>query len=315
MPTRRELLWGMAGAASALAAGALWRRAPESAADPVMHGPYGHGAEPPRSLGPRALDAVTIPPPPARGPVERTITITQRPVEVAEGVVMDAWTFDGGIPGPILRVTEGERLTLRVQNLTGHPHNLHTHGAHAPEQDGWEPIAPGQSRTYELQPRPFGLYPYHCDLTPGAEHIGRGLYGMLIVDPAQGRPQAQERVLALGGFDVNADGRSELFGWNGVAGFHSRHPLRLRRGELVRLYVANLVADEPLATFHLHSRTFDLFRSGTKLEPDEHSDVVRLSVGERAVLETRFEEAGRYMFHPHQGRMAENGAMGWILAE
>ncbi|MFM8567877.1 MAG: multicopper oxidase domain-containing protein, partial [Gemmatimonadota bacterium] len=145
MPTRRELLFGAAGAAGAagalaLAAAARGTRdafraanAGPRGADPLAHGPYGHGVEPPTSLGPAALDAATIPPPPVRGPVTRDLTITQRPVAVAQGATLDAWTFEGTIPGPTLRVTEGETLTLRVRNLTGHPHNLHTHGAHAPE--------------------------------------------------------------------------------------------------------------------------------------------------------------------------------------
>ena len=80
----------------------------------------------------------------------------------------------------------------------------------------------------------------------------------------------------------------------------------------MRLYIVNLVGDESVATFHLHANTFDVFRSGTRLVADEHSDVVALTVGERAVLECRFREAGRVMFHPHQAGMAEKGAMGWI---
>jgi nitrite reductase (NO-forming) len=229
VPTRRELLWGLAGTTVAVTAGAVVRGVRE-ARDSVrtargglagarlegpqgeVHSPYGHGAEPPTALGPAALDALTIPPPMTRGAVSRTITITQRPVEVAQGVVMDGWTFDGTIPGPILRVTEGETLTLTVRNLTAHPHNLHTHGAHAPAQDGWEPIPPGGERTYEIAPRPFGVYPYHCDLVPGAQHLGRGLHGLMLVDPPGGRAPAAERVLVLGGYDVDGDGRSDLFG-------------------------------------------------------------------------------------------------------
>lgn len=329
MPTRRDLLWALAGAAGAAAVGTVGRRVldlrtharvsrdgrvagtPDYGANNT-HAPYGHGAEAPTRLGPTALDAVTIPPPPGRGPVARTITITQRPLDIAQGVTMDAWTFDGGVPGPILRVTEGETLTLTVRNLTEHPHNLHAHGAHAPGADGWEPIAPGGTRTYEFTPRPYGLHPYHCDLVPGAEHLGRGLYGMLIVDPPAGRVPATERALVLGGFDVDGDGRSELFGWNGVAGYFARHPIKVRRGELVRLYVANLVVDEPVATFHLHANTFGVIRAGTAMTPSEVTDVAAMTVGERVVLEMRFMEAGRYMFHPHQGRMAEAGGMGWI---
>ena len=80
----------------------------------------------------------------------------------------------------------------------------------------------------------------------------------------------------------------------------------------MRLYVANFVVDEPVATFHLHARTFDVFRSGTRPTPDEHTDVVPLTLGERAILECTFDAPGRYMFHPHQARMAERGAMGWF---
>lgn len=323
MPTRRELLWGLAGATTALAAAGLagGRRARHdaraSAADSdstAGHGPYGHSVEPPSHLGPLALDAVTIPPQRAEGSMVHRLAITQRSIEVAHGQSLDAWTFNGTIPGPILRVTEGESLTLAIQNLTAHPHNLHTHGAHDPAQDGWEPIPPGATRTYAFSPRPAGLYPYHCDVMPSAQHLGRGLYGALIVDPPRPRAAAEERVLILGGFDVDGDGRSELFGWNGVAGFHARHPLKVSVGALVRLYVLNLVPDEPVATFHLHAQTFDVFRSGTRSVPDSHSDVVPLTLGERAILEMRFTMPGRYMFHPHQARMAERGAMGWITA-
>lgn len=323
MPTRREVLWGMAGAAAALAAVGISGRAGKNPtraasapgqADVAGHGPYGHGVEPPDALGPLALDVRTVPPPRTPSTVAHTLSITERTVEVAQGHTLDAWTFDGAIPGPVLRVTEGETLTLTVRNLTAHPHNLHTHGAHDPAQDGWEPIPPGAERRYTLSPRPAGLYPYHCDVLPSAQHLGRGLYGALIVDPIRPRTVAHERVLVLGGFDTDGDGRSDLFGWNGVAGFHARHPLKVPVGALVRLYVLNLVPDEPVATFHLHAQTFDVFRSGTRQVPDEHSDVVPLTLGERAMLEMRFAQPGRYMFHPHQARMAERGAMGWISA-
>ena len=323
MPTRREWLFGVGGAAGALALGAAFsRRGPRSAAGrdaslddaTMLHGPYGHSVEPPATLGPTALDDLTIPPLARAGRVARTITITQQRVAVGAGRDMDAWTFDGRIPGPILRVREGDTLALTVRNLTPHPHNLHTHGAHVPTQDGWEPIPPGETRTYEFAPRPAGLYPYHCDLLPSAQHLGRGLYGALIVDPVLPRPNAEERVLILGGFDTDGDGRSDLYGWNGVAGFFARHPLKVPVGALVRLHVLNLVPDEPVATFHLHAQTFDVFRSGTRMVADEHSDVVPLTLGERAMLEMRFEAPGRYMFHPHQPRLAERGAMGWIVA-
>ena len=324
MLSRRELLL-LVGGAAAGGAGARFlgggRSGDTSGVTPpvaddaaAFHGPYGHAVEPPRALGPQALDAATVPPARVDGATERTITVVQRPIEIAAGQTLDAWTFDGTIPGPVLCVTAGNRLSLTVRNRTAHPHNLHTHGAHDPSVDGWEPIPAGGEYTYSIDPSPAGLYPYHCDVMPSAQHIGRGLYGALIVDPPVPRPAAIERVLILGGFDLNGDGRSELFGWNGVAGYFARHPIKVPVGALVRLHVINLVPDEPVATFHLHAQTFDVFRSGTRSVPDEHTDVVSLTLGERAMLEMRFPVAGRYMFHPHQARMAERGAMGWIAA-
>lgn len=121
-------------------------------------------------------------------------------------------------------------------------------------------------------------------------------------------------MLVLGGFDVDGDGRNEAYGWNGVAGFYDRYPLKVPVGELVRCYLVNMVEHDPMASFHLHAQTFDLFRSGTSLDPDEHTDTVTLGQGERAIVEFRLPHRGRYMFHPHQSRMAAAGATGWFAA-
>jgi nitrite reductase (NO-forming) len=181
-------------------------------------------------------------------------------------------------------------------------------------QDGWQPIPAGGAETYRLRAGPVGLHPYHCHALPLSQHIARGLYGALIVDPPGGRAPAHEFVLVLCGFDLDGDGRNELYAWNGVAGFFARFPIKVPAGERVRLYLVNMVSGDPVASFHLHAETFDVYRTGTRLEPDEHTDVVTLSQAERAVVEFQLPERGRYMFHPHQVHMAERGAMGWFAA-
>jgi FtsP/CotA-like multicopper oxidase with cupredoxin domain len=75
-----------------------------------------------------------------------------------------------------------------------------------------------------------------------------------------------------------------------------------------------MVGDEPVVSFHLHAQVFDVYRSGSDVHPDERTDVVTLAQSERAILEFRLPERGRYMFHPHQARLAERGAMGWFAA-
>jgi FtsP/CotA-like multicopper oxidase with cupredoxin domain len=140
------------------------------------------------------------------------------------------------------------------------------------------------------------------------------MYGVMIVDPVEPLPKAKEFVLSLCGWDLDGDGRNELYAWNGIAGFYHRFPLKVAVGELVRLYVSNLVEYDPIASFHLHAQTFDVFRTGTSRIPNEHTDIVSLGQTERAILEFRLPRPGRYMFHPHQFHMAERGTMGWILA-
>lgn len=322
---RDALLLGSGLAAGAAGTAWLARRAtrpvvPEVEAERLRSDAarYGHGVAPPSELGPLSRDAATVPPPPdpAGNPRVRELAlqVLNQRVPVAAGHFFDGWTFGGTVPGPILRANEGDTLAITLANLGNDPHNLHFHGRHQIAADGWEPVPPGGTAEYRLTAAPFGVHPYHCDLTPDEEHIANGLYGALIVDPPGGRPPAHELVLVLGGFDTDGDGRSDLFGWNGVAGFYAKYALKVPAGELVRLYLVNMLMDEPAASFHLHAQTFDVFRSGTRLAPDEHTDVVTLGPAERAILEFRLPERGRYMFHPHQRRLAEHGAMGWLAA-
>ena len=103
-----------------------------------------------------------------------------------------AWTYNGRIPGPTLRCTEGERLRIRFTNGSAHPHTIHFHGIHPPRWTACPGSAPGRSsraaaRVYEFDALPAGLHLYHCHVRPLAEHIAKGLYGAFIVDPKERR--------------------------------------------------------------------------------------------------------------------------------
>lgn len=279
---------------------------------------YGHGPAPPRHLDERLVAELTRPPAPDHAEPGATreleLAITAGPWAVAEGAALEAWMYGGRLPGPVIRATEGDRLRLHVPNRTPDAHNLHLHGAHDPQMDGWQPIPAGESVTYDLAARPVGLHPYHCHTPPLAEHVRRGLYGAMIVDPPGGREPATEVMLVLCGFDLDGDGHNELYAFNGICGLYDRHPIRVEVGELVRVYLVNMIEGEPVAGFHLHAQTFDLYRSGTSTTPSEHTDQVTLGQGDRAVLEFRLPSRGRYMFHPHQHHLAARGAMGWFTA-
>jgi FtsP/CotA-like multicopper oxidase with cupredoxin domain len=279
---------------------------------------YGHAHSPPPGLGAAALDVHTFPPPPDGKPpgVTREIEIVaeERLLEIGADTFFEAWTYNGTVPGPILRATEGDALRVHFENRTGHAHNIHFHGSHRPEQDGWEPVAPGGSATYEIVAGPAGLHPYHCHTAPFAEHIGRGLYGMLIVDPPRGRPPALEVALMLSGFSNEEIGRNGIVAWNGVAGFYDQFPIKVPVGESVRAYLVNMIEDEPVGSFHLHAETFDVYPAGMGAGPAFRDDTITLGQAQRAIVEFSLPHLGRYMFHPHQHWLADRGAMGWFAA-
>lgn len=283
----------------------------------IVDSVYGHGFAP-VSLEAGALDLHTFPPArdglPPRSVREMEIVVQERLIEVGNDVFFEAWTYNGTVPAPIIRATEGDVVRINFRNNTGHAHSIHFHGAHRPEMDGWEPIPPGGETVYEVVAGPPGLHPYHCHTAPLAEHVARGLYGMMIVDPPGDRPPAQEVALLLSGFSNDTIGRNGLVAWNGVAGFYAQHPIKVTRGGLVRAYVVNMLEYESLASFHLHAETFDVYPAGMGEEPTFRDDTIALAQGQRAILEFTLPEYGRYMFHPHQHWLADRGAMGWFAA-
>jgi manganese oxidase len=126
-----------------------------------------------------------------------------------QGHFLDAWTFNGTVPGPTIRMTEGDlvRITVINDKNNKNAHTMHMHSIHESEMDGVQSnaIMPGDSFTHEFIAQPFGVYPYHCHMDPIADHINRGLYGALIIDPKEPRPQMPEMVMMMNGYDLDYD--------------------------------------------------------------------------------------------------------------
>src|SRR5215212_9411746 len=241
----------------------------------------------------------------------------EKTIEVAPGVMYDAWAYNGRVPGPTLRAHEGERLRVRLVNGARHPHTVHFHGIHTSRMDGIPgvgagDIAPGESTTYEFDATPFGLHLYHCHSMPLAAHIAKGLYGAFVIDPKRGRPEADELVMVMNGFDTNFDRSNEVYAVNTVAFEYMRRPVVVRRDELVRIYLVNVLEFDPLNSFHVHANFFDYYPTGTRLEPRDFTDTVIQGQGERGILELRFPYTGNYMFHAHVSEFAELGWMGFF---
>jgi FtsP/CotA-like multicopper oxidase with cupredoxin domain len=252
---------------------------------------------------------------------EWQLVAQDREIEVAPGVAFAAWTYNGRVPGPTLRAREGELLRIHFTNASPHPHTVHFHGVHRDVMDGVPGIgedagggliAPGERFTYEFDAAPFGFHHYHCHVSPLAAHIHKGLYGGFIIDPRQGRPEADELVMVMNGFDTNFDGANEVYAVNTVAFHYLYEPIRVRRGELVRIYLLNILEFDQINSFHVHANFFHYYPTGTSLEPAEFTDTILQAQGQRGILELRFPYTGRYMFHAHKSEFAELGWMGFF---
>src|SRR5687767_5982882 len=197
--SRRKLL---AGAAPLMAVPALAKLGLDSHAEAAEHahhaaGPesdpefshaamYGEGV--PAPGGPHDLDALLYPPkawPHSPGRVsEYTMVASDKDVEIAPGIHFPAWTYNGTVPGPVIRATEDDLLRVHFVNAGSHPHTIHFHGIHPSNMDGvFEVVNSGEEFIYEFPARPPGMHLYHCHTTPLKKHIHKGLYGAFIIDP------------------------------------------------------------------------------------------------------------------------------------
>lgn len=248
---------------------------------------------------------------------EYEIVAVDREIEIAPGVFFPAWTFNGQVPGPTIRATQGDRVRINFLNQGSHPHTMHFHGWHPPAMDGSLPehqVLPGASFLYEFDAEPFGTHLYHCHAVPLKRHIHKGMYGAFIVDPRVARPAADEMVMIMNGFDTDFDSDNEVYAVNTLANHYMTHPIRVEVGRLVRMHVINVTEFDLINSLHLHGMFFDVYRTGTRMTVDDHTDTVMLCQGERAVLETTFRYPGNFMFHAHQSEFAELGWMGMFEA-
>jgi manganese oxidase len=262
------------------------------------------------------------------------IAAEDKEIEIAPGVMFSAWTYNGRVPGPALRATEGERLRIVFRNYGSHPHSMHFHGIHSARMDGVPGaglIAPGDEFVYEFDARPFGCHLYHCHALPLARHLHKGMYGLFVIDPDPARhpdnaevarsrlygspenAEWQELAMIMNAFDTNFDGENEFYACNTIAHCYAKEPIRIEKGRPVRIYLVNITEFDPINSFHLHGNFFDYFDQGTTLTPTLRMvDLVMQCQAQRGILEFSYREheAGLYMFHAHQSEFTELGWMG-----
>lgn len=245
--------------------------------------------------------------------IEYTLIAEETTLEIAPDTRVEAWTYNGTIPGPTLRATEGDRVIINFINKTPMPHTIHLHGDHDELDDGvFQEVQPNETYTYDFIAEPAGALMYHCHVMPVSQHIRMGLYGAFIVDPQTPLEPAREYVLVTGEYDTQ-DQMTELpeyVMFNGYADQYWENPLPARTNELVRIYLINL-GGSPAFGFHIHGTLFKAYPSGVWENPPLKVQTWEVSAGNAAIFEARWPWEGRYLFHLH-GTPEEKGTMAYF---
>jgi len=284
-------------------------KAPAAGQDAHSHAAVSHAASVPtgvkgnQALEPRLVDGVKV----------FDVTASVVKWEVAPGELIDAYAYNGTVPGPLLRATEGDKIRINLKNELPEPTVLHVHGPMLPNAmdgvpDVTQPVVnPGQSFTYEFEAKPAGTFLYHTHHNSLVQK-SKGLYGVLQIDPkAEVKTYDREyfQVIGeLGGFFVI----------NGKA-FPSTDVLEAKLGERVRIRLINLGE----MAHPMHSHGFATKVVGTDGHPIPKAvqllkDTVTIGPGERYDLEFVADNPGAWVYHCHilshvQNKGVEPGGM------
>ncbi len=269
-------------------------------------------------------------PPVAPGRVKR-LHFTVRDVNYAmtSSTVVPVWTFDGQLPGPVVHIRQGDTVELTLTNEGAVAHSIDTHAAQVNPASAFRSIAPGQSSTYTFTPKYAGVFLYHCGTAPVLMHIGMGMFGAMVVDPPEPLPPAREFVLIQNEFYIGKDpaGRLALdlnkmlsslpddVAFNGHPFQYQTEPLRARRGELVRFYVANAGPTQDCA-FHIVGDQFDTVYLGS---PPGNSirgvQTYLVPAGGGMIFEALADVPGDFVFVNHKFGHGQKGAIGVLRVE
>jgi nitrite reductase (NO-forming) len=279
--------------------------------------------------GPAPIDARLAPR--VRQRVHRVrLEMTHARVTAAPGVTYAGWTFGGGVPGPVIRVAQGDTVDFTLINRANIPHSLDFHAAEIAPDRYYRNLMPGDSIHYRFVARVPGAFMYHCGTAPVAMHIANGMYGALIVDPAAARPEAKEFVFVQSEYylsprrdrngDFTLDWNKMLslapdhVVFNGRASQYATAPIEVRPNELVRMYVVN-AGPNRISSFHVVGGIFErVFLDGSPTTSLRGVQTMNVPVGGGAIFEVRLREPGEYPFVTHAFADATKGAVGVLRA-
>lgn len=266
------------------------------------------------------------------GPKEFTISAVDATVFVAKDTPYAGWTWDGTIPGPMLRAVQGDEVTVTIRNDGAITHSMDFHSAKTPPNVNYRNVAPGEEFTWTFPATTPGAYMYHCGTAPVLMHIGAGMYGAMIVDPEEGWSPAQELCFVQSEFYFEnpndeimvpsmekmmlASGMMmDLVTFNGYANQYVEKPIQIKVGEPVRIFVMN-AGPNVWCSFHVVGAIFDnAYVNANPANPLHGLQGITIGPGDGACVEFTVEEPGEYVAVNHAFGHATHGAIAILQAE
>ncbi|WP_339748978.1 copper-containing nitrite reductase [Neisseria gonorrhoeae] len=260
----------------------------------------------------------------------------EKTMKMDDGVEYRYWTFDGDVPGRMIRVREGDTVEVEFSNNPSStvPHNVDFHAATG--QGGGAAAtftAPGRTSTFSFKALQPGLYIYHCAVAPVGMHIANGMYGLILVEPKEGLPKVDKEFYIVQGdfytkgkkgaqglqpFDMDkaVAEQPEYVVFNGhVGAIAGDNALKAKAGETVRMYVGN-GGPNLVSSFHVIGEIFNkVYVEGGKLINENVQSTI-VPAGGSAIVEFKVDIPGSYTLVDHSIFRAFNkGALGQLKVE
>lgn len=257
------------------------------------------------------------------------LEVKEAVISVAPNMAYSAWTFNGTVPGPVLRVRQGQTVNFTLVNGTKVPHSIDFHAAQTAWNVNYQSVQPGKSFSFSWRANVPGIFMYHCGTPPVMMHMANGMYGAIIVDPANGWSPAREYVLLQSEFymrqlpngtytydDAKAMASNpDNVVFNGYANQYKDAPLTAKPGEKIRLFLLN-AGPSQFSAFHVIGAIFsDFYEDGDPANHMHSSQTVSVPPGGGTVVELTIPDAGSYPFVTHAFSHAMKGALGVIKVE
>lgn len=288
----------------------------------------GGGAPPPVDLmadpGPgfTPYDAA-LPAPPDATVHRRTLTVTEQEQEVAPGVTQRRWTFNGTAPGPTLHGKVGDVFEITLVNEGSMGHSIDFHAGERAPDEVMRTIPPGESLVYRFRATRAGIWMYHCSTMPMSAHIANGMFGAVLIEPADLPKVDRSYVLVqsevyLGGQGEPVDvdkvqaETPDLVVFNGYPRQYAHRRLEAKVGERVRVWVLD-AGPNRASSFHVVGEQFDtVWTEGAYAlrRGAGGAQVLPLLPAQGGFVELSFDEPGNYPFVSHVMVDAERGAQG-----